>query len=88
MNDSIDAAGEVDTFRLDTGNATTLRLTDVTGEMGASVAGSLRITLPGRTDSPGFTVTSNYQFTVRPGAPYTLTVGARPGNRRTSTTRR
>ncbi|WP_422769088.1 VWD domain-containing protein [Plantactinospora sp. WMMC1484] len=82
VRDSISAAGEVDTFRLETGDATVLRLLDVTGDPGRSGAASLRITLhgPDASGSPGFTVTSTHQFRVRPGASYTLTVDRTNGD--------
>ncbi|MGH3734213.1 MAG: hypothetical protein ACRDT6_01085, partial [Micromonosporaceae bacterium] len=70
---SIDQPGQAHTYRLNLGNATVIRLHDVTG---AQHSGSLRIELqgPDATGSPGFTVTSNNQWRVAKGGAYTLKV--------------
>ncbi|WP_203860262.1 VWD domain-containing protein [Plantactinospora mayteni] len=79
---SIATAGAVQTYRLEVGEATVLRLVDVTGETGRSGAGSLRITTdgPGASTAPGFTVTSTYQYSLLPGAAYTLSVDRTGGD--------
>lgn len=73
---SIDTGGDAHTYRLQLGDATVFRLYDITGEDGRGQSGSLRIDLdgPDASGSPGFTVTSNYQYRVRNGGIYTLTV--------------
>jgi hypothetical protein len=72
----IGKAGETHTYRLDLGDATVFRLHDITGDVGRSGNGSLRIDLAGPSGetSPGFTVTSNHQYRVLKGGDYTLTV--------------
>lgn len=75
VRETIGAAGEVDTYPLDLGDTTVVRLYDVTGDQG------LQVTLdgPDASASPGFTVTSNYQWRVVRGASYTLKISRANG---------
>ncbi|MCP2259241.1 hypothetical protein LX15_002942 [Streptoalloteichus tenebrarius] len=72
----IDRPGQVVRYDLDLGGATVFRLHDVTGaEQGLDVD----LAGPVAGDAPGFTVTSAYQYRVRPSAPYRLEVTRRSG---------
>ncbi|MGX7671162.1 VWD domain-containing protein [Plantactinospora sp. DSM 117369] len=79
---SIDTAGMVRTYHLEVGEASVLRLIDVTGEAGRSGSPSLRIATdgPDASTAPGFTVTSAYQYRLMPGATYTLKVDRTGGD--------
>ena len=79
---AITSAGQVDVYPLDIGAATVIRLADVTGEAGASGKPTLTIAVngPDASDSPGFTVTSNYQYRVVKGGSYTLKVSRTDGD--------
>jgi hypothetical protein len=79
---SIDTAGTVRTYHLEVGEASVLRLIDVTGEAGRSGSSSLRIATdgPDASTAPGFTVTSVYQYRLMPGATYTLKVDRTGGD--------
>ncbi|WP_283136229.1 VWD domain-containing protein [Rhizohabitans arisaemae] len=79
---AIEQRDGADVFRLKTGDATVLRLTDITGENGKSGLATLRTEVEGPDGSgvPGFTVTSVYQYRVRPGAVYTLKVSRSAGD--------
>ncbi|WP_344666397.1 VWD domain-containing protein [Catenulispora yoronensis] len=74
IDQAITSAGQVDSYPLDLGEATVIRLADVAGEVGASGNPTLTVALdgPDGSDSPGFTVTSNYQYRVVKGGSYTL----------------
>ncbi|MGO1053280.1 VWD domain-containing protein [Crossiella sp. CA198] len=66
--------GMVHTYRLELGDATVFRLHEVRGEL--LDRGKLEIKLDGQydPDSPGFTITSVYQYRIVKGGKYTLTV--------------
>ncbi|GAA2779429.1 hypothetical protein GCM10010452_03890 [Crossiella cryophila] len=66
--------GMVHTYRLELGEATVFRLHEVRGDL--LDRGKLEIKLEGYydPDSPGFTITSVYQYRIVKGGKYTLTV--------------
>ncbi|MCO1574238.1 VWD domain-containing protein [Crossiella sp. SN42] len=70
----VDKPGTVHTYRLELGDATVFRLHEVRGDL--HDRGKLEVNLEGPydPDSPGFTITSVYQYRVLKGGKYTLTV--------------
>jgi hypothetical protein len=76
VSGKLDKPGQVDTYRLSLGTATIVRLADVTGDEGDL---NLQLTGPSGLDTPGFTVTSNYQFRIQRGGTYSLQVSGGTG---------
>ncbi|MEU8001499.1 VWD domain-containing protein [Catellatospora sp. NPDC049111] len=82
VSGSISAPDMKVTYPLDTGTATVVRLVDLVGEDGRSAPATLRIGVDGPDASaePGFTVTSVYQYKVKPGTSNTLSIQRTAGD--------